>query len=130
MLAKRIIPCLDIRDGLTVKGVNFTDLRSVGDPVELGARYAAESADELVYLDISATFEGRKTFAELVTRIAGNINIPFTVGGGIRTVDDFRKLLREGAAPRSTTPDGSWTPAPTRSPSTAPPWPIPRSSTP
>ena len=115
MLAKRIIPCLDIRDGLTVKGVNFTDLRSVGDPVELGARYAAEGADELVYLDISATAEGRRTFTGLVSRIAARIDIPFTVGG---------------ASPRSTTPDGSWTPAPTRSPSTAPPWPIPRSSTP
>ena len=111
MLAKRIIPCLDIRDGRTVKGVNFTDLRSVGDPVELGARYAAEGADELVYLDISATAEGRRTFTGLVSRIAARIDIPFTVGGGIAS-------------------DGSWTPAPTRSPSTAPPWPIPRSSTP
>ena len=83
MLAKRIIPCLDIRDGRTVKGVNFTDLRSVGDPVELGARYAAEGADELVYLDISATAEGRRTFTGLVSRIAARIDIPFTVGGGI-----------------------------------------------
>ena len=88
MLAKRIIPCLDIKDGETVKGINFLELREVGDPVALGRRYAEEGADELVYLDISATFEGRKTFAELVTRIAGNINIPFTVGGGISTVDD------------------------------------------
>ena len=97
MLAERIIPCLDIRDGQTVKGINFVGLRQVGDPVELGAKYAAEGADELVYLDISATFEGRKTFAELVTRIAGNINIPFTVGGGISTVDDAGRLLGAGA---------------------------------
>ena len=83
MLAKRIIPCLDIKDGQTVKGINFLELRGVGDPVELGRRYAEEGADELVYLDISASMEGRRTFAELVTRIAANINIPFTVGGGI-----------------------------------------------
>lgn len=80
MLAKRIIPCLDIKDGQTVKGINFLELRGVGDPVELGRRYAEEGADELVYLDISASMEGRRTFAELVTRIAANINIPFTVG--------------------------------------------------
>ena len=97
MLAKRIIPCLDIKDGETVKGINFLELRGVGDPVALGRRYAEEGADELVYLDISATFEGRKTFAELVTRIAGNINIPFTVGGGISTVDDAGRLLGAGA---------------------------------
>ena len=97
MLAKRIIPCLDIKDGETVKGINFLELREVGDPVALGRRYAEEGADELVYLDISATFEGRKTFAELVTRIAGNINIPFTVGGGISTVDDAGRLLGAGA---------------------------------
>ena len=97
MLAKRIIPCLDIRDGLTVKGVNFTDLRSVGDPVELGARYAAEGADELVYLDISATAEGRRTFTGLVSRIAARIDIPFTVGGGIASVDDAGRLLDAGA---------------------------------
>ena len=97
MLAKRIIPCLDIRDGRTVKGVNFTDLRSVGDPVELGARYAAEGADELVYLDISATAEGRRTFTGLVSRIAARIDIPFTVGGGIASVDDAGRLLDAGA---------------------------------
>ena len=97
MLAKRIIPCLDIKDGQTVKGINFLGLKDVGDPVELGRRYAEQGADELVYLDISATQEGRRTFAELVTRIAERINIPFTVGGGIRTGDDFKMLLREGA---------------------------------
>ena len=98
MLAKRIIPCLDIRDGRTVKGVNFTDLRSVGDPVELGARYAAEGADELVYLDISATAEGRRTFTGLVSRIAARIDIPFTVGGGIASVDDAGRLIDAVAA--------------------------------
>lgn len=97
MLAKRIIPCLDIQDGQTVKGINFLELRGVGDPVEMGRRYAEEGADELVYLDISATFEGRKTFAGLVTRIASNINIPFTVGGGIASVDDAGRLLEAGA---------------------------------
>ena len=97
MLAKRIIPCLDIKDGQTVKGINFLELRNVGDPVELGRRYAEEGADELVYLDISATLEGRKTFADLVKRIAENINIPFTVGGGISSVDDAAPLLWAGA---------------------------------
>ena len=97
MLAKRIIPCLDIRDGQTVKGINFADLRSVGDPVELGAHYAAEGADELVYLDISDTAEGRRTFTGLVSRIAARIDIPFTVGGGIASVDDAGRLLEAGA---------------------------------
>ena len=97
MLAKRIIPCLDIKDGQTVKGINFLGLREVGDPVDLGRLYAQQGADELVYLDISATFEGRRTFAELVTRIAENINIPFTVGGGIASVDDAGRLLGAGA---------------------------------
>lgn len=97
MVAKRIIPCLDIKDGQTVKGVNFVGLQTVGDPVELGAKYAAEGADELVYLDISATSEGRRTFTELVERIAERINIPFTVGGGISTLDDARRLLLSGA---------------------------------
>lgn len=97
MLAKRIIPCLDVRDGLTVKGINFEGLRAVGDPVELGARYAAEGADELVYLDISASLEGRNTFTDLVSRIAGHINIPFTVGGGISSVADAARLLDAGA---------------------------------
>ena len=97
MLAKRIIPCLDIKDGRTVKGVNFINLRDAGDPVELAARYAAEGADELVFLDITATHEGRKTFAELVRRIAKAINIPFTVGGGIGSVSDVSVLLEAGA---------------------------------
>lgn len=97
MLAKRIIPCLDIKDGATVKGINFLGLQQVGDPVELGKKYAEEGADELVYLDISATLEGRKTFAELVMRIAREINIPFTVGGGISSVEDAGLLLRAGA---------------------------------
>lgn len=97
MLAKRIIPCLDIKDGTTVKGINFGGLRAVGNPVELARRYAAEGADELVFLDISATLEGRKTFAGLVSDIAANINIPFTVGGGIATVDDAARLLDAGA---------------------------------
>ena len=97
MLAKRIIPCLDIKEGQTVKGINFLELRDVGDPVALGKRYAEDGADELVYLDISASMEGRKTFAELVTRIAENINIPFTVGGGIASVEDAGRLLTAGA---------------------------------
>lgn len=97
MLAKRIIPCLDIKDGRTVKGVNFVNLRDAGDPVELAARYADEGADELVFLDITATHEGRKTFAELVRRIAKAINIPFTVGGGIGSVSDVSVLLEAGA---------------------------------
>ncbi|MFI3322148.1 MAG: imidazole glycerol phosphate synthase subunit HisF [Rikenellaceae bacterium] len=97
MVAKRIIPCLDIKDGKTVKGINFVNLIDVGDPVELGKRYAEEGADELVYLDISATNEGRSTFAELVERIAENINIPFTVGGGISSVEGAGKLLLAGA---------------------------------
>lgn len=97
MLAKRIIPCLDIKDGETVKGINFVGIKSVGDPVELGRLYAEQGADELVFLDITATHEGRKTFAELVKRIAQNINIPFTVGGGISEVADADVLLRAGA---------------------------------
>ncbi len=97
MLAKRIIPCLDIKDGTTVKGVNFVGLQDVGDPVELGRRYAQEGADELVYLDISATHEGRKTFTALVERIAAAINIPFTVGGGISSVEDAGRMLKAGA---------------------------------
>ncbi|MCR5003241.1 MAG: imidazole glycerol phosphate synthase subunit HisF [Bacteroidales bacterium] len=97
MLAKRIIPCLDIKNGQTVKGINFEGLREVGDPVEMGAKYAAEGADELVYLDISASFEGRKTFTELVTKISERIDIPFTVGGGISTYEDGARLLDAGA---------------------------------
>jgi cyclase len=96
-LAKRIIPCLDIKDGRTVKGTNFVELRDAGDPVELAARYAEEGADELVFLDITATVEKRKTLSELVKRVAHRINIPFTVGGGIRSVDDVSILLGSGA---------------------------------
>lgn len=97
MLAKRIIPCLDVKDGRTVKGINFEGLTDVGDAVELGARYAAEGADELVFLDISASREGRGTFTRLVERIADRINIPFTVGGGISAIDDASRLLDAGA---------------------------------
>lgn len=97
MLAKRIIPCLDVKDGRVVKGVNFVGLKDVGDAVELGRRYAEEGADELVYLDISATLEARRTFAELVGRVADTVNIPFTVGGGIRSLDDASRLLDAGA---------------------------------
>jgi cyclase len=97
MLTKRIIPCLDIQNGRTVKGTNFLDLRDAGDPVELGARYAAEGADELVFLDITATQEKRKTLSELALRIAHHINIPFTVGGGISSIDDVNTLLENGA---------------------------------
>jgi cyclase len=97
MITKRIIPCLDIKDGRTVKGTNFINLRDAGDPVELGAEYARQGADELVFLDITATNEKRKTLSELVSRIAHHINIPFTVGGGISSVDDVRVLLQNGA---------------------------------
>lgn len=97
MLAKRIIPCLDIKDGKTVKGINFLNITDVGDPVELGALYAQMGADELVFLDITATNEKRKTLSELVTRIAKHINIPFTVGGGISSVEDVSVLLACGA---------------------------------
>lgn len=97
MLTKRIIPCLDIKEGRTVKGTNFIDLRDAGDPVELAALYAEQGADELVFLDITATNEKRKTLAALVERIAHRINIPFTVGGGISSVDDVRVLLDNGA---------------------------------
>lgn len=97
MLAKRIIPCLDIKDGTTVKGINFVNLRDAGDPVELGIKYSNEGADELVFLDITASHEGRKTFTELVERIALNISIPFTVGGGINELKDVDRLLSAGA---------------------------------
>jgi len=97
MLCKRIIPCLDIKDGRTVKGTNFVNLRDAGDPVELGALYAQQGADELVFLDITATNEKRKTLRELVNRIAHHINIPFTVGGGISSVEDVHALLQNGA---------------------------------
>src|ERR1700704_3476216 len=97
MLTKRIIPCLDIKDGRTVKGTKFVNLRDAGDPVELAALYAAQGADELVFLDITATIEKRKTLNELVNKIAHRINIPFTVGGGISEVEDVRLLLQNGA---------------------------------
>lgn len=97
MLKKRIIPCLDIKDGKTVKGVNFTGLRDAGDPVELAKRYVQEGADELVFLDITATVEKRKTLTELVERIAREINIPFTVGGGINSLEDAKAVINAGA---------------------------------
>ena len=97
MLAKRIIPCLDIKDGRVVKGVNFVNLRDAGDPVEQARLYDAQGADELVFLDISATHEGRKTTLELVSRVAETVFMPLAVGGGIREVDDMRNLLLAGA---------------------------------
>ncbi len=97
MLAKRIIPCLDIKDGRTVKGINFVDLRDAGDPVELAEIYSREGADELVFLDISATEQKRKTLADLVYRVAEKVNIPFTVGGGISSLEDVDVLLHNGA---------------------------------
>ncbi|MCH3980567.1 MAG: imidazole glycerol phosphate synthase subunit HisF [Prevotella sp.] len=96
-LAKRIIPCLDVKDGETVKGTNFVHLRHAGDPVELGKAYSDAGADELVFLDITASFEGRKTFTDMVTRVAREINIPFTVGGGIHQLEDVERLLYAGA---------------------------------
>jgi cyclase len=97
MLKKRIIPCLDIKDGNTVKGINFEGLRNAGDPIELAKKYEMDGADELVFLDITATIEDRKTFVELVTAIAKELSIPFTVGGGISSIEDVRKLLDAGA---------------------------------
>ena len=97
MLAKRIIPCLDVKNGETVKGTNFVNLRSAGDPVELGRVYSDAGADELVYLDITASHEGRKTFTDMVTRVAQEINIPFTVGGGINALEDVDRMLSAGA---------------------------------
>ena len=97
MLTKRIIPCLDIKNGRTVKGVNFVGLRDAGDPVELAKKYADEGADELVFLDISATLEGRNTTLEMVLKVAEQVNIPFTVGGGISSIDDVDRLLKFGA---------------------------------
>ena len=97
MLAKRIIPCLDVKDEKTVKGINFVNFRDAGDPVELGASYSKQGADELVYLDITASHEGRKTFVDMVKRVAANVSIPFTVGGGINELTDVEKLLNAGA---------------------------------
>lgn len=96
-LAKRIVPCLDVKNGETVKGTNFINLRSAGDPVELGKAYSDAGADELVFLDITASFEERKTFTDMVTRVAAEINIPFTVGGGINEITDVDRLLNAGA---------------------------------
>ena len=97
MLAKRIIPCLDVKDGQTVKGTNFVNLRHAGDPVELGHAYRLQGADELVFLDITASHEGRKTFTDMVTRVAATVNIPFTVGGGIGDLTDVDRMLNAGA---------------------------------
>jgi cyclase len=97
MLTKRIIPCLDIKDGRTVKGINFVNLRDAGDPVELGKLYTEKGADELVFLDITATVEKRKTLVQLVKKVAKEVNIPFTVGGGIKSVEDVDALLNAGA---------------------------------
>ena len=97
MLAKRIIPCLDVKDGQTVKGTNFVNLRQAGDPVELGRMYSEQGADEMVFLDITASHEGRKTFAEMVERVAANVSIPFTVGGGINSLEDVDRMLSAGA---------------------------------
>jgi cyclase len=97
MLAKRIIPCLDVKDGRVVKGINFVKLRDAGDPVESGLRYSEEGADELVFLDITASSDRRNIVAEMVRRVADSINIPFTVGGGLRNVDDIQDILRSGA---------------------------------
>ena len=97
MLAKRIVPCLDVKDGKTVKGVNFVNFRDAGDPVELGRAYSEQGADELVYLDITASHEGRKTFTDLVRRVAAHVSIPFTVGGGINEMSDVDRLLNAGA---------------------------------
>lgn len=97
MLAKRIIPCLDVKDGRTVKGVNFVGLRDAGDPVEMGKIYSSQMADELVFLDITASYEGRKTFTDMVRRVAAEISIPFTVGGGVGALKDVERLLEAGA---------------------------------
>ena len=96
-LAKRIIPCLDVKDGMTVKGTNFLNLRTAGDPVELARLYCDSGADELVFLDITAGIEGRQTFTQMVTRVAKEINIPFTIGGGINKIEDVERLLYAGA---------------------------------
>ena len=97
MYTKRIIPCLDVKDGRVVKGINFVDLKDAGDPVETAKAYDAAGADEVVFLDITASSDGRQTVVDMVRRVAAEVFIPFTVGGGIRTVEDFRALLREGA---------------------------------
>ena len=97
MIAKRIIPCLDVKDSKVVKGVNFVGLRELGDPVEMAKRYSEQGADEIVFLDISATYEARQTIVDIVERTAKNIHVPFTVGGGVRSIDDVNRLLQAGA---------------------------------
>src|SRR5215475_3052978 len=97
MLAKRIIPCLDVKDGRVVKGIHFVELRDAGDPIECGLRYSDEGADELVFLDITASSDRRNIVADMVERVADAINIPFTVGGGLRSLEDIRQILRAGA---------------------------------
>ena len=111
MFTKRIIPCLDVNNGRVVKGVNFVNLRDAGDPVEIAAAYDKAGADELVFLDITATSDGRNTVVDMVRRVAEKVFIPFTVGGGIRTVEDFKVLLREGLMPENgkMAPDGMFT---------------------
>ena len=111
MVAKRIIPCLDVKDGAVVKGINFEGLKEVGDAVEMGVRYSAQGADELVYLDISASFEGRRTFAELVGKIARGINIPFTVGGSPSTAPPSQTHRSSAASPASTAASSWWSPS-------------------
>lgn len=103
MFTKRIIPCLDVKDGRVVKGVNFVNLKDAGDPVEIAAAYDAAGADEVVFLDITASSDARATVADMVRRVAERVFIPFTVGGGIRTAEDFKALLREGTPPTSKT---------------------------
>ena len=110
MLAKRIIPCLDVKDGRVVKGVNFVGLRDAGDPVELAKFYSQEGADEIVFLDITATSDNRDTIADVVRRTCREVFVPVTVGGGIRTVDDFREILRAGGTRSPSTPRRSKTP--------------------
>ena len=114
MLTKRIIPCLDVKDNRVVKGVNFLNLRDAGDPVELGARYSDSGADELVFLDITATIRSRKTIVDMVRRVAENVFIPFTVGGGIRTIEQIDELLRSGAEKASVNTAAVQNPEPDR----------------
>ena len=116
MLAKRIIPCLDVNEGRVVKGINFVKLRDAGDPVECGLRYSEEGADELVFLDITASVDRRNIVSEMVRRVADSINIPFTVGGGLRNVDDIQEILRSGADKVSLNTSAVQIPASSRKP--------------